>query len=195
MADYAALGREAVERWRANQDPVEAGELLALLDRSRPAPVVVEIGCDQGGMLWAWQAAGAGRVLGVDLTAAGWGSGIACDPHGAELIQADSHLDGTRDLLTQRLGVDRVDLLFIDADHTEAGVRRDFELYAPLVVPGGMVCLHDIYGHVMFPGLQVDRLWWEIRRDHPHNTWEIVNRQRPWGHGMGIGVLQIEESS
>jgi cephalosporin hydroxylase len=190
VADYAAIAQEAVDRWHANQDPAEAAGLLALLERVDLPRIVVEIGCDEGGMLWAWQQAGAQRVIGVDLTAAGWGSGIACDPHGADLIRADSHLDSTRDQLLARLGNDRPAILFIDADHTQAGVRRDFELYSPLVPVGGLVCLHDINPHVSFPSLQVDRFWWEIRRDHPDDTWEIVNRDRPWGHGMGIGVLR-----
>jgi hypothetical protein len=99
VADYAAIAQEAVDRWHANQDLAEAAGLLALLERVDLPRIVVEIGCDEGGMLWAWQQAGAQRVIGVDLTAAGWGSGIACDPHGGELIRADSHLDSTRDQL------------------------------------------------------------------------------------------------
>ena len=33
--------------------------------------------------------------------------------------------------------------LWIDGDHTWAGARSDFELYAPFLVPGGIVALHD----------------------------------------------------
>jgi cephalosporin hydroxylase len=91
---------------------------------------------------------------------------------------------------SSRLGNDRPAILFIDADHTEAGVRRDFELYAPLVPVGGLVCLHDICVHATYPSMHVDRLWGEICYAHPDDTWEIVNRDRPWGHGMGIGVLR-----
>lgn len=36
-----------------------------------------------------------------------------------------------------------LDLLFIDAAHTIADVRADFEDYAPLVRPGGVIALHD----------------------------------------------------
>ncbi len=35
------------------------------------------------------------------------------------------------------------DLLFIDADHSEAGVRRDYEDYAPMVRSGGVIAFHD----------------------------------------------------
>ncbi len=34
-------------------------------------------------------------------------------------------------------------LLLIDADHSYAGVRRDFELWSPLVAPGGLIVFHD----------------------------------------------------
>jgi hypothetical protein len=35
--------------------------------------------------------------------------------------------------------------LFIDGDHTYEGVRRDFEMYSPLVRKGGIIAFHDIY--------------------------------------------------
>lgn|GEM_PF-1068381 len=34
-------------------------------------------------------------------------------------------------------------LLLIDADHSYEGVRRDFDAWAPLVAPGGLVVFHD----------------------------------------------------
>ncbi|HNQ24420.1 MAG TPA: class I SAM-dependent methyltransferase [Phycisphaerae bacterium] len=36
-----------------------------------------------------------------------------------------------------------VRVLLIDADHSYAGVRRDFELWSPLVAPGGLIIFHD----------------------------------------------------
>src|SRR5262249_18821105 len=35
-----------------------------------------------------------------------------------------------------------VDYVFIDGDHSYDGLRGDWEGWAPLVVPGGTVCLH-----------------------------------------------------
>jgi hypothetical protein len=34
-------------------------------------------------------------------------------------------------------------LLFIDGDHRYEGVRRDFEMYSPLVGAGGLIAFHD----------------------------------------------------
>jgi predicted O-methyltransferase YrrM len=36
-----------------------------------------------------------------------------------------------------------IDLLLIDGDHSEAGVRRDWEQWNRFVVPGGIVLFHD----------------------------------------------------
>jgi predicted O-methyltransferase YrrM len=36
-----------------------------------------------------------------------------------------------------------IDLLFIDGDHSEEGVRRDWDLFSPHVSPGGHVMFHD----------------------------------------------------
>lgn len=42
-----------------------------------------------------------------------------------------------------------IDLLHIDGDHTYEAVRKDIELFAPHVKPGGYILLHDywIYGN------------------------------------------------
>ena len=38
---------------------------------------------------------------------------------------------------------DSIGLLFIDGDHTAAGIRADYEGFAPYVVPGGWLAMHD----------------------------------------------------
>ena len=44
-------------------------------------------------------------------------------------------------LATLRILPSAIDFLFLDGDHSYEGVRRDFENYAPLVRPGGIVAL------------------------------------------------------
>lgn len=39
-----------------------------------------------------------------------------------------------------------IDLLFIDGDHSEDGVRADFRRWAPLLPPGGHLLFHDAVG-------------------------------------------------
>lgn len=40
---------------------------------------------------------------------------------------------------------EKIDLLFIDGDHSIEGCKTDFELYAPKVVVGGFIAFHDFY--------------------------------------------------
>src|SRR6266516_3996893 len=123
-----AIARAAVREHGAIQKEQELASFLALL-ADQPPQVVVEIGSDAGGTLWAWQRIGA------------------------------SHEEGTLQALKDLLGGDLVDLLFIDGDHSYAGVRRDFEMYSPLVADQGMVAFHDICHHPHHPDVGVDMLW------------------------------------
>jgi predicted O-methyltransferase YrrM len=150
---------------------------------------VVEIGSDAGGMLWAFREAGAGRVIGVDLPNGRYGSGRALQSHGADVVLGDSHRQVTKDELVALLDGRPIDLLFIDGDHTYDGVRADWRMYGPLVRFGGLVAFHDICHHALFPDVRVDRLWWELKARHPVDTSEIVYYSRPWGSGMGIGLI------
>jgi hypothetical protein len=40
---------------------------------------------------------------------------------------------------------EKIDLLYIDGDHTAEGFRRDVELWVPKVAPGGLVICHDYH--------------------------------------------------
>ena len=179
-----AIARAAVREHGAIQKEQELASFLALL-ADQPPEVVVEIGSDAGGTLWAWQQIGARRVIGVDQPKVAYSSGNDLDEHDAEVIYGDSHQEGTLVALKDLLGGELVDLLFIDGDHTYAGVRRDFEMYSPLVADQGMVAFHDICHHPHHPDVGVDMLWRQLgngaRKD------EIVTDPPTWG---GIGVLR-----
>lgn len=88
------------------------------------------------------------------------------------LIRADSHATETRDQILRILGGALLDYLFIDADHTYDGVRRDFEMYAPLVRSGGIVVFHDIVSYRKGSDCQVERFWNELKPQYRHR--EIV---------------------
>ena len=40
---------------------------------------------------------------------------------------------------------DRIDMLFIDGDHSIKGCTTDFNLYSPKIIKGGFVAFHDYY--------------------------------------------------
>lgn len=49
------------------------------------------------------------------------------------LIRENSHDTSTLIKIIKLLKDHKLDLLFIDGDHTYEGVKKDFEMYAPLV--------------------------------------------------------------
>ena len=73
-----------------------------------------------------------------------------CDRGSVEWMRATS-----RDAATRWRG--EIDLLFIDGDHSEPGVREDWELWSPLVKVGAHVALHD--ARAVAGGWPGDRHW------------------------------------
>ena len=74
--------------------------------------------------------------------------------------------------MLQILYGEQLDFLFIDADHTYAGVQRDFQMYSPLVRSGGIVAFHDIVTHKRGTECQVEKFWGEIKQHYRHR--EII---------------------
>jgi predicted O-methyltransferase YrrM len=101
------------------------------------------------------------------------------------VIRADSHDPQTVRSLDELRG--SVDLLFLDGDHSYDGVRADFENYAPLVRPGGLIAFHDVES-TNHPASQVDRLWTQLR--NLYDTREIIDSSDDeQGGRYGIGVI------
>lgn len=120
------------------------------------ARTVVEIGSLYGGTLWYWlQLPNVELVVSVDLIldyepmrpdvlAARSEWPAWCRAHNVtadelRVVEGDSHDPAT----LEAASLDEVDVLFIDGDHTYDGVEADFELWSPLVRPGGIVAFHD----------------------------------------------------
>jgi predicted O-methyltransferase YrrM len=74
-----------------------------------------------------------------------------------------------------------LDFLFIDGNHMYEAIKHDFEMYSPLVRPGGIVAFHDIAPNEEGGG---SKYWNEIKHNFKHK--EIL--KSPDGL-MGIGVL------
>lgn len=103
------------------------------------------------------------------------------------LFRGDSQRDETRQAVQEFFGEEPLDVLFIDGDHSYEAVRRDYEMYAPLVRPGGLIGLHDIV-----PGPEelvggVPRFWRELADSLPE-TDEIVADWDQGGWGIGVVV-------
>jgi len=90
----------------ASQDADELGAALVLVRALDPC-VVVEIGCDRGGTLYAWRQV-CGRVYGITLADNGYdagGSGLPLEPHGAVTYIGDSHGSAALEWLIDELAV------------------------------------------------------------------------------------------
>lgn len=159
---------------------------------------VLEIGVRRGGMIEEWARRGATLIIGVDLPQTdGLPPGYTAERH-AELVAAigqfhsvigDSHSLETLAAVAQALDGDLLDVLFIDGDHSDEGVRRDFAMYRPLVRPGGVVVFHDIVDTKLTRDVNCRPclLWNELKKEFPTQVFEFCVHA-DWG---GIGVLRV----
>lgn len=101
-------------------------------------------------------------------------------------IQGNSHYSESLDYVKKLLGNNKLDLLFIDGDHSFAGAKLDFVLYEPLVAPGGLIVFHDIVRSKIHTksGCVVDAVWKEV--SEKYKSLEIV-RDGTWG-GLGVCI-------
>jgi predicted O-methyltransferase YrrM len=176
------IARIAVRDHGAIQKPAELAGFLALVMDLDPLELIVEVGSFDGGTLWAWQQI-CPQVVGVDLPPAGHENTVRLNTLGCPIVLGDSHEPDTLERLEALL--DRpVDMLFIDGDHTYDGVKADYELYSPLVRPGGLIGFHDICQHPTMPFVQVNRFWATLDGDLE----QFIAWPPTWG---GIGVIRV----
>ena len=177
----------------------EITQLAELVSGIRPR-TALEIGTARGGTLFLFCrfADPDALIISVDLPEGEFGGGYRKWRHGIYerfassgqtilLIRADSHSPATLDQVKGALGERSLDFLFIDGDHSYEGAKRDFEMYLPLVRPGGLVALHDIVPHPATTGCEVDRFWREIRDRFCSR--EIV--EDPHQGTKGIGLVWV----
>ena len=175
---------------------IEWTKLLAAASPKR----AMEIGTYRGGTLYLLTAFSApdAKIISLDLPRGQFGGGY----HWAKipllrlfrrrnqtlkLVRADSHRAETKQRIENVLQGEPLDFLFIDGDHTYEGVKRDFEMYAPLVRKGGIVAFHDIAEHMPEEHCEVSKFWEEIKQQYPHR--EIIEDRNQ--HWAGIGILNI----
>jgi len=177
-------------------------EILALgrsVQQLQPR-TVVEIGTATGGTLFIWCALARpdATIVSIDLPGGIHGGGypywksivyrrFASAKQKVRLLRGDSHSAAMLDRLTGCLPGKPVDFLFIDGDHTYAGVKQDFEMYSPLVRKGGLIAFHDVCLHPPALDCHVDEFWNELKKTRPAQEF-IENPQQGWG---GIGLIEV----
>lgn len=188
------------------QNKWEFDQIVDLFARLSPKNVV-EIGSFYGATLWSWMqimwglAANEKKITSVDLPIGRgdgrydemvksrslwkeWESETHCKLFD---IQGDSHSPEIIKTVKDIYPNNDVDFLFIDGDHSYEGVKADFENYAPLVRPGGIIVFHDVIG---LP--DVGRFWDELKKSIRFGGWHAytevcgpeVHSQQHWGFGI-----------
>lgn len=177
------------------------GEILGFLEFARttvPA-TVLEIGTASGGTQFLFGAVLPEVTLkiGVDLFVQNTRLLRTFVRPGCRQVFLDgsSYAPETIARVRETLAGRPIDVLFIDGDHTYAGVKADLEAYAPLVRPGGLIAMHDIvpdfrtrYGRDTgrWAG-DVPQYWREVREGYAEK-WEFI--ADPEQDGLGIGVVR-----
>lgn len=179
-----------------NQKESEIVWLLEMLG-SAPPEVVLEIGTDRGGTLFLWTrvAAPDAVLLTLDIKRMigrlGPFSPFALvrrsferDGQRVELIDdVDSQDAETLERVLALLDGRAVDFLFVDGNHRYEAVRRDFELYEPLVRPGGLIAFHDVSPRTTPDTEGTAAFWAELKEIG--STDEMIAAGAA-GYGMGV---------
>jgi predicted O-methyltransferase YrrM len=194
------IARIALKRG-ATQKVKELSPLISLLKR-RKLRTVVEIGTQKGGTLYAWCriAQPDALIVSIDLPGGPFGGGYRlCDMKTFRrykrkdqklcLLRMDSHRLSTKKELLGKLQGREIDFLLIDGDHRYNGVKRDWQMYSPLVKRNGIIAFHDILYHPGVPACKVNRFWHEVEVQYRHSTYIDKKDDRGWGRWGGIGVI------
>ena len=168
----------------------EISELFDITKSTKPN-IVCEVGTDIGGTLYMWSKVVQpnGLLISVDLPRVYRKSlnrffKLAFfdkkNKNNIYFLRENSQSDECQEKVRRILDGKQIDFLFIDADHSYEGVKRDFLLYSPFVRESGIIVLHDILDNC-----GVDRFWSEIKSAYVSR--EIVEN---YGQGCcGIGLL------
>ncbi|MDQ1560098.1 MAG: hypothetical protein QOD32_3158 [Pyrinomonadaceae bacterium] len=169
------------------QNPDEFAALCLNLKERAPFANYMEIGSASGGAcLILQQEIGFGRVYSLDNgehpRAVEQKRNFSQIPNFQQFL-GDSHSAAARDYLQQHLD-GKLDVAFIDGDHSYEGVWQDIELTLPFCRPGTVMILHDT---VACDG--VERAWLRcVREKLVKPVAEYVGEERPLGIGVGTVI-------
>lgn len=99
-----------------------------------------------------------------------------------DIVLGNSHRIAIRDKVANILGSKKVDILFIDGDHSFQGCLHDFELYSPFVEKNGIIVFHDITHFNKWRHVEVWKVWERIK---PYFTY----REFACKENYGIGTI------
>ncbi len=173
-------------------------EFLKIFQELNPK-YILEIGTANGGTLFCFckLARDDATIISIDLPGGSFGGGypewkiplyqaFTKENQKLYLLRKDSHREETLEEVKKNLNGNQLDFLFIDGDHSYEGVKKDFEMYSPLVGKGGIIAFHDIVNNdPTRSDIQVPRFWMEIKDNYLYK--EIILDKLNYG----IGILKI----
>ncbi|HEX8242405.1 MAG TPA: class I SAM-dependent methyltransferase [Longimicrobium sp.] len=172
------------------QNPDEFAALCLFLKERGPWGTYMEIGSASGGAcLTLYREVGFATLLSLDdgqhRRAAEQDRNFAQVP-GIRRYLGDSHGPGARRFLEENLP-GKIDVAFIDGDHSAQGVWQDIELTLPFCRPGALLLLHDT---VVCRG--VEKAWIRAARERLLRPLaEFIGPEPP----MGIAVGEVLASA
>jgi len=160
--------------------------------------LIGEIGSAQGGnlLLFSLILPADGQLISVDLRDDPFRSSIfqrlVSPAQQLACLSGDSHAPATKDQVKAALAGRQFDVLFIDGDHSHEGVAADFEMYAPLVRPGGIIGFHDIvldafqrFGRPTPSQTGGVPIFWQELKKRFAEHWEFIDDLEQDGFGIG----------
>jgi predicted O-methyltransferase YrrM len=166
--------------------------------QKRPLNHLCEIGTFKGGSLFVFCqiAAPEAKIISIDLPGGNFGGGTS--NHSVKFFKEFTRGNQTMECLRgnsreneiyakfcEALGSQRLDFLFIDGDHTLAGVEADFSIYSKHVRPGGVIAFHDILKRADHPQIEVWKLWSRLRTEYQYIEFiDHSGADRPVGIGL-----------
>lgn len=151
-------------------------------------PLVVELGIYNNAQKKFYEQLLNGTHIGIDMS----------NKRSKPDIMGNTHDPKTLKALKEKLNGRPIDILFIDADHHYAAVKKDYEIYAPLC--SGIVALHDIELKREAPkdSRTVWKFWDELKNMGKkaiagHDRYMLISlHQRKfmkWNRNVGIGMV------
>jgi predicted O-methyltransferase YrrM len=181
---------------RPTQVKEEFVELLKIFQELNPK-YILEIGTASGGSLFCFckLAKDDATIISIDLPEGPFGGGypewkipiyqaFAKENQKLYLLRKDSHKEETLEEVKKILNENQLDFLFIDGDHSYEGVKKDFEMYSPLVKKEGIIAFHDINPGPPQNVGGVPEFWKEIKEKYKFQ--EFVKNISQLSFGIGV---------
>jgi predicted O-methyltransferase YrrM len=199
-SDFASLFQFSADVLCPHQKCSEIEQFIRFAAAKSPK-IALEIGVAQAGttFLLKENLPSLEQIIGIDVNLHNVFKLEAFNKRGCKLqfFEGSSRDEDILSAVKTSLAGDKLDLLFIDGDHSYSGVKSDFERYRHLVADGGLIAFHDICSDYQsrhnisthtYAG-DVPKFWQELKSCYDHREFVEDYDQ----DGFGIGCLEYRD--